>query len=169
VPRATAVIGQCVRRPTFHHWRGACIGTALPPPSALIVAGCDTAHAVVTIAITTITVTVMILRISSSILGPISHFDCEIDYSILSTLPVTAVTAFEEIDRARASSAPPLNRAGRRGRAPSRRQSGLHQPMPAARRTRSATRFFIVPAAPRSMPWRFSPGSEAGVVGIRLA
>jgi hypothetical protein len=96
VPRATAVIGQCARRPTFHHWRGACIGTGPPPPSALIVlAGCDTAHAVVTIAITTIAVTVMILRISSSILGSISHFDCEIDYSILSTLPVTAVTAFE--------------------------------------------------------------------------
>ena len=59
-----------------------CIGTALPPPIALIVlAGFDTAHAVATVAITTIAVTVMILRISSSILGSISHFhsDCEID------------------------------------------------------------------------------------------
>src|SRR5215470_146107 len=68
--------------PDFHHWRGACVGTAPPPPSALIMlAGCDTAHAVVTVAITTITVTVMILRISSSILGSISHFhsDCEIN------------------------------------------------------------------------------------------
>jgi hypothetical protein len=57
-----------------------CFGTALPPPSAWIVlAGYDSAHAVVTVAITTITVMVMILRISSSILGSISHsyFDCE--------------------------------------------------------------------------------------------
>ena len=96
MPRPQPLSVSVLRRPTFHHWRGACIGTGPPPPSALIVlAGCDTAHAVVTIAITTIAVTVMILRISSSIRGSISQFDCEIDYSILSTLPVTGVTAFE--------------------------------------------------------------------------
>jgi hypothetical protein len=60
-----------------------CVGTALPPASALIVlAEYDTAHAVVTVAITTIAAMVMILRISPSILGSISHFDYQIDYSI---------------------------------------------------------------------------------------
>jgi hypothetical protein len=76
---------RCVRHPTFHHRRGVCIGTALPPPGALIViVEFDTAHAVVTVATTTNTAMVMILRISSSILGSMPHFhsDCEIDYSV---------------------------------------------------------------------------------------
>ena len=56
----------------FHHTRAARVGT-LPPPCAWVVAaGFDTAHAVVSVAITTTTVTVMILRISSSIPGLIS-------------------------------------------------------------------------------------------------
>jgi hypothetical protein len=50
----------------FHHMRGVCIGTTLRPNSALIVVVGDSANAVLTVAIASIAVAVMISRISSS-------------------------------------------------------------------------------------------------------
>jgi hypothetical protein len=69
MPRATvhhiSSSSFSILAPDFHHRSGECIGTTPLPPSALIVAaGFDTAHAVVTVATTAITIAVMILRIS---------------------------------------------------------------------------------------------------------